>query len=58
MLEFDTFENISKCNLKDKIRAILIDDEISALNALKIIVEEFSPMIQIVGVAQTSIEGL
>lgn len=39
-------------------RAILIDDEKHALNSLKIIIKEFAPEIEIVGMASSAKEGL
>jgi two-component system LytT family response regulator len=44
--------------MNQQLKTILIDDEKNAINALKIIIEEFAPNLEIVGTASSSKEGL
>lgn len=40
------------------LKAVLIDDETDAINSLKIILTEYCPNVEVVGVAQSAIEGI
>ena len=44
--------------MSEKLKIVIIDDEFSAINALKTIIEEFVPQFEIIGTANSAREGM